>query len=238
MTIKDGDRAVLKIDGAKHRAASWPIHRLGASHVSRSMPGMKVHGVCKFLLLSTEPEFELYVTPINIDPENPAMPIGYPSVYPIYLAKQQGPFATLGLAEDTWGLTSTSSTTSTSCSNASTSTASARRCSSTAWTKCRTACASASSTAPTACSTCSGATRRADHPARPEEVPAKHRNAIEDLYRRMDDLVGRTMAKCQGDDTLLMVISDHGFNTFPPRHRPQSLAGRKRLPESRRRAAQ
>ena len=30
----------------------------------------------------------------------------------------------------------------------------------------------------------------------------------------MDDLVGRTMAKCRGEDKLLMVISDHGFNTF------------------------
>ena len=54
----------------------------------------------------------------------------------------------------------------------------------------------------------------AEHPARPAEVPTKHRHAIEDLYRRMDDLVGRTMAKCTGDDTLLMVLSDHGFNTF------------------------
>ena len=30
----------------------------------------------------------------------------------------------------------------------------------------------------------------------------------------MDDLVGRTMAKCAGTDTLLMVLSDHGFTTF------------------------
>jgi predicted AlkP superfamily phosphohydrolase/phosphomutase len=30
----------------------------------------------------------------------------------------------------------------------------------------------------------------------------------------MDDLVGRTMARCADEDTLLMVISDHGFNTF------------------------
>ena len=65
---------------------------------------MKVSGVCKFLLLGTEPEFGLYVTPINIDPENPAMPVSYPSVYSVYLAKKQGPFATLGLAEDTWAL--------------------------------------------------------------------------------------------------------------------------------------
>ncbi len=65
---------------------------------------MKVSGLCKFLLLSTAPEFGLYVTPINIDPEHPAMPVGYPSVYSVYLAKKQGPFATLGLAEDTWAL--------------------------------------------------------------------------------------------------------------------------------------
>ena len=32
------------------------------------------------------------------------MPVGYPAVYPLYLVKRQGPFATLGLAEDTWGL--------------------------------------------------------------------------------------------------------------------------------------
>src|SRR6185369_395169 len=57
-----------------------------------------------FLLLTTEPQFGLYVTPINIDPEKPAMPVSYPSVYSIYLAKQQGTFATLGRAEDTWSL--------------------------------------------------------------------------------------------------------------------------------------
>ena len=52
------------------------------------------------------------------------------------------------------------------------------------------------------------------HPARPAEVPAKHAHAIEDLYRRLDGLVGRTVAKCQDPGTLLLVLSDHGFNTF------------------------
>ena len=49
-------------------------------------------------------QFGLYVTPINIDPEQPAMPVSYPGVYSIYLAKKQGTYATLGLAEDTWAL--------------------------------------------------------------------------------------------------------------------------------------
>jgi predicted AlkP superfamily phosphohydrolase/phosphomutase len=52
------------------------------------------------------------------------------------------------------------------------------------------------------------------HPARPEKIPGAFRTAIEDLYVRMDQLVGRTMAKCHDDGTLLMVLSDHGFNSF------------------------
>ena len=52
------------------------------------------------------------------------------------------------------------------------------------------------------------------HPARPVEIPTFHENAIDDLYQRMDQLVGRTMEKCEGTDTMLMVLSDHGFNSF------------------------
>ncbi|GAG13781.1 unnamed protein product, partial [marine sediment metagenome] len=70
----------------------------------KAAPGVKVKGICKFLLIGTEPEFSLYVTPVNIDPEKPAMPISYPTIFSTYLAKRQGPFATLGLAEDSWAL--------------------------------------------------------------------------------------------------------------------------------------
>jgi len=63
-----------------------------------------VSGIVRFYCMGTAPEFGLYMTPIQIDPANPAMPISHPSVYSIYLAKKLGPFATLGLAEDTWAL--------------------------------------------------------------------------------------------------------------------------------------
>ena len=53
------------------------------------------------------------------------------------------------------------------------------------------------------------------HPARPDAGGARRaRNVIEDLYRRMDDLVGKTMQKCRDKGTMLMVISDHGFGPF------------------------
>jgi len=66
--------------------------------------GIKITGIVRFYLMSLEPDVNLYMTPIHIDPENPAMPISHPKIYSVYLAKKQGPFATLGLAEDTWAL--------------------------------------------------------------------------------------------------------------------------------------
>jgi hypothetical protein len=46
----------------------------------------------------------MYVTPIQIDPEKPALPISHPPYYAAYLAKLLGVYSTLGMAEDTWAL--------------------------------------------------------------------------------------------------------------------------------------
>jgi len=70
----------------------------------RAAPGVKVRGICRMMVTEMGEHFSLYVTPINIDPEKPAMPISHPSYYAVYLAKKLGKYATLGLAEDTWAL--------------------------------------------------------------------------------------------------------------------------------------
>jgi predicted AlkP superfamily phosphohydrolase/phosphomutase len=64
-----------------------------------------VKGMCRFYLKQTHPRFQLYVSPINIDPENPALPISTPTNYSRDLAKQIGEFHTQGIAEDTKALT-------------------------------------------------------------------------------------------------------------------------------------
>ncbi|MCH5376639.1 MAG: alkaline phosphatase family protein, partial [Planctomycetes bacterium] len=176
--------------------------------------GSTIHGVCRFLLLATQPEFELYVTPVNIDPEKPAMAIGYPAVYPIYLAKRQGPYATLGLAEDTWGLSE----------QVLEDDHFLRQCLDIERER-ETMFFDGLEKVPKGLCVCvfDGSDRMQhmfwryldeQHPARPAAVPEAFRTAIEDLYVRMDQLVGRTMARCRREDTLLMVLSDHGFNTF------------------------
>jgi predicted AlkP superfamily phosphohydrolase/phosphomutase len=70
----------------------------------RVAPGIRTSGICRLLLTEMDEHVSLYVTPINIDPDRPAMPVSHPSFYASYLAKRVGRFATLGLAEDTWAL--------------------------------------------------------------------------------------------------------------------------------------
>ena len=69
------------------------------------VPFGKVTGIARLYIKTWEgDDVELYCTPININPDSPVMPISHPFVYAIYLAKMLGPYATLGLAEDTWAL--------------------------------------------------------------------------------------------------------------------------------------
>lgn len=213
VTITSPDRARLKIDGAKYELklgqyTDWI--RVGF----RVAPGVTVFGICKFLLLHTEPEFGLYVTPVNIDPEKPAMPVGYPAVFSKYLAKKQGPFATLGLAEDTWALNEhviNDDQFIEQCLDAD--------------REREAMFFDAIDKVPRGLVVCvfDGTDRLQHtfwrdiddrHPARPEQSILDGRDVIGDLYRRMDDLVGKTVAKCDRDNTMLMVISDHGFGPF------------------------
>ena len=51
------------------------------------------------------------------------------------------------------------------------------------------------------------------HPAGANSEEAEHKDAIEELYRFNDELLGRVMER-MGSDDLLMVLSDHGFTSF------------------------
>jgi predicted AlkP superfamily phosphohydrolase/phosphomutase len=207
------DRAVLKIEGTKHELrpneyTDWIRVRF------RAAPGFSVWGVCKFLLLEAGDEFGLYVTPINIDPESPVMSVSSPFIYSRYLTKRQGPFATLGLAEDTWAVNE----------HVLNDQHFLRQCEDIDLEREAMFFDSLDKVPRGLCVVVfDGADRMQHmfwrdidptHPARSEHPVPEGRNFIDDLYRRMDDLVGRTMSKCDQDDTLLMVISDHGFNGF------------------------
>jgi predicted AlkP superfamily phosphohydrolase/phosphomutase len=69
-------------------------------------PVASVSAICRFYLKQVSPNLELYVSPVNIHPEKPAMPIATPPGYARDLVSSQGFFYTQGLPEDTSALTS------------------------------------------------------------------------------------------------------------------------------------
>lgn len=64
----------------------------------------QVHGMVRFYLKEAHPHFKLYVTPINIDPTDPALPITTPAGFASELARAIGPFYTQGMPYDTKAL--------------------------------------------------------------------------------------------------------------------------------------
>ncbi|MDP6687276.1 MAG: alkaline phosphatase family protein [Acidobacteriota bacterium] len=60
-----------------------------------------INATARFFLKEVRPEFELYVSPINLDPIGPLMPISTPVGYAKELAEATGRFYTQGMPEDT-----------------------------------------------------------------------------------------------------------------------------------------
>ncbi|MGA3212121.1 MAG: alkaline phosphatase family protein [Terriglobales bacterium] len=187
----------------------------------RAGAGFNAHGICRFYLKEVSPEVEVYVTPVNIDPGRPDLPISHPLTYSIYLAKLFGPYATLGLAEDTWALNESVLDDEAFLAQCYANHADREQILFDALEKTRQGL----------CICVFDTTDRvqhmfwryldADHPAAravprtqsPDLNPAVITDVIEDLYARMDALIGRVM-KQLSDETLLMVVSDHGFKSF------------------------
>ncbi len=64
----------------------------------------RAHGIFRFYLKSIAPEVELYLSPINFDPQAPLFPVSYPEGFSQELAKSIGSYYTQGMPHDTWAL--------------------------------------------------------------------------------------------------------------------------------------
>ena len=182
----------------------------------RAAPGMKVSARCRMMVTEMDGHFSLYVTPLNIDPENPAMPISHPSYFATYLAKRIGPFCTLGLAEDTWALNEGVIDDDAFLQQAYDIDREREQMFFLSLDKLRKG---------TLTCVFDGTDRiqhmfwrylEKDHPAARNghgNGKARHADAIEKIYRHNDELIGKVLGKLRADD-LLMVVSDHGFASF------------------------
>ena len=64
------------------------------------IPSQHASGICRFLLQEVTPNFRLYVTPINVNPQDPAVPLSEPPGFIKDVSKELGLFYTTGFQED------------------------------------------------------------------------------------------------------------------------------------------
>ncbi len=63
-----------------------------------------VKGIVRAYLLSAYPRVQLYISPINIDPRAPVIPLSSPADYAAEMAERFGLYHTIGMPEETWSL--------------------------------------------------------------------------------------------------------------------------------------
>ena len=176
-------------------------------------PGVKVLGLCHFYLKATAPHFKMYMSPLNIDPQKPALPISHPATYATYLAKTQGDFSTLGLAEDTWALNERVLDEEAFLKQAYRIHLERERMFFDALEKTRRGVVICVFDITDRIQHMFWRYLESEHPANRDKDVKEHKHAIRDLYQKMDDLVGRVLETLD-QDTVLMVMSDHGFKSF------------------------
>lgn len=163
-----------------------------------SLEGRKVRGIARFRLTEGP---ELYCSALHVDPSSPAVPLGHPVHYSRYLSGVLGPFATLGLAEDTWALSNGHLDDD----------AFLDQCSC-IFKEREKMFFDALSKNPAGLVVCVF-----DTPDRIQHMfwgnGFGEGTPIREMYRKMDDLVGRVRKNLGGKDRLI-VLSDHGFTSF------------------------
>lgn len=204
--------AEVDLDGTRlelvpGRLSDWVTLRFPAA------PAITVSGITRLLVTEMEEHFSLYMSPINLDPEKPAMPISHPPYYSAYLAKRIGAFSTLGLAEDTWALNEGVTDEATFLQQTYDIDRERQDMFFSALDRLRRGTLVCVFDATDRIQHMFWRYIDKGHPATRGKAESRHRDAIRDLYVHNDKLVGRVMDQL-GDRDLLMVLSDHGFSSF------------------------
>ena len=176
------------------------------------LPGVPVTGMSRMLVKQVRPHLQLYISPINIDPENQASAISYPEEYGGELAREIGPFATKGLPGDTKAFDMGVFRDEDYVAQAESILEERMAIFEYEWARFKEGLFYfyVSNTDQDAHMLWRNMDK--NHPLHGES-DVRFSGYIHHLYERMDELVGRVLPAVD-DDTLLLIASDHGFAQF------------------------
>jgi predicted AlkP superfamily phosphohydrolase/phosphomutase len=172
-----------------------------------------VKGMCRFYLKQAHPRFQLYVSPINMDPADPALPISTPSNYSRLLTDEAGEFHTQGIAEDTKALSDGMLDDEEYLQQARTVLAEHRRIFDKEFPKFQRGMFFFYFSSLDLNSHMFWRLLDPKHPEYDAVLAAENGLAIESFYQQIDQVLGEVLPKVD-DHTTLLVLSDHGFAPY------------------------
>lgn len=172
-----------------------------------------VKGMCRFYLKQAHPRFQLYVSPINIDPGSPALPISTPSSYSRLLSEEAGEFYTQGIAEDTKALSAAVLDDNEYLQQARTVLAEHRRIFDAEFPKFKQGVFFFYFSSLDLNSHMMWRLMDPKHPGYDAGLASQNGSAIADFYQQMDEVLGEVLHQVDSQTTLL-VLSDHGFAPY------------------------
>ncbi len=205
----DGKTAVLTVDQTDVvlKQGEWS-HWVPVAFNPGALAG-SLHGIVQLYLKSVSPNLLLYVSPINLDPLHPAMPVSSPPEYVEKLAEVVGRFFTQGMAEDTKALSAGVLSDDEFLDQAMDVFAERMRLLD------RTLADYDGGLYFFYVSSIDQVSHMFWRALEPDanEHDARYAKVIPELYEKVDAAIGRVMDKL-GPDTPLVIMSDHGFTSY------------------------
>jgi predicted AlkP superfamily phosphohydrolase/phosphomutase len=174
---------------------------------------VRMHGMAQLFLIDAGSDLQIYISPINWRPDEPPAPMSSPASLSADLHERLGPYRTLGWAEATWPLNEDRLDEKAFMDDLyrafdDRAQLILQRLDAHRWDLLVGVIES---------------TDRVEHmmwrlidPSHPmydKTLAARYGDSIERVYRRCDEFIGEVMSRV-GSDTLVLIVSDHGFHSF------------------------
>jgi len=210
---EDSGKAYLEIQGQRLtvKAGEWSAWVPLSFKINFLLT---VRGMTQFYVARADRELQLYASPVNMDPRKPPIPISKPDGFAAQLAREIGLYRTLGWAESADKPLNEGRLDEAAFLYDSDRAMDDREriifqsLKDDSWDLFVAAIETTDRL-----SHMMGRLIDPRHPMYDKDLAAKHGDAIEKVYRRADDLVGRLLAAVP-KDAAFMVMSDHGFHSF------------------------
>ncbi len=173
----------------------------------------RAKGIFKFYLVETDPEFKLYISPINFDPREPFFAISYPKNYSNDLAGDIGLYYTQGMPMDTWSVNEKRLTEEPFLEQVNEVLGEKKKMLDIELRRLKNGVLFCYFESPDIIQHMFWRYTDPLHPLYEENAPQEYKDMIKTWYKKMDTILGSVMKNLDKED-IIIALSDHGFDTF------------------------